>query len=104
MGELVFSQISTLRSIPRVVANRLLCGCAACLTILLLCGLSFSWARESFAASFSIDLDQPFAEVVAAVDDVAHSGTIKGTFEYRGDEQLSGAQFQENSRLFPAWS
>ena len=104
MGEVVFTQISRLRLMPGIVANRLLYGCAACLAILFLCGLPFSWARETFAASFSIDLDQPFAEVVAAVDDVAHSGTIKGSFQYRGDEQLSGAQFQENSRLFPAWS
>ena len=104
MGEVFFSRVLILRPVPRIIATGLLNRCAACLTMLLLCSLCFSRARETGAASFSIDLDQPFAEVLAAVDDVAHSGTIKGTFEYRGEEQLSGAQFQENSRTFPAWS
>ncbi len=36
--------------------------------------------------------------------EVAHSSSIKGTFEYRDEEQLNGAQFAEKSQLFPAWS
>lgn len=79
-------------------------ACAACLSILFLCGLCYPRARETAGASFSIDLDKPFADVLSAVSDVAHSGSIKGTFEYRGEEQLNGAQFEEKSQLFPAWS
>jgi len=74
---------------------------------LLICGLSvsgFARSRETGAASFSIDLDKPFTEVVAIVDQVARSGSIKGTFEYRGDDRLTGAQFSEKSQLFPAWT
>jgi hypothetical protein len=76
----------------------------ACLFICGLCVLGFARSRETGAASFSIDLDKPFAEVLTIVDEVARSGAIKGTFEYRGDEQLTGAQFSEKSTLFPAWT
>lgn len=74
------------------------------LWILFLCGLSFSRARETGSASFSIDLDTPFSDVVIVVSDVAHSGSIKGTFEYRDEEQLNGAQFAEKSQLFSPWT
>ncbi len=74
------------------------------LSILFLCALSFSRARETGSASFSIDLDTPFPDVVIVVSDVAHSGSIKGTFEYRDEEQLNGAQFAEKSQLFPPWT
>ena len=79
-------------------------ACAACLSIFFLCSLCYSRSRDTAGASFSIDLDKPFADVVSAVSDVAHSGSIKGTFEYRDEEQLNGAQFEEKSQLFPAWS
>lgn len=71
--------------------------------LLLLC-VPVSWgAHDTGAASFSIDLDKPFAEVEAVVSDVAHTASIKGTFEYRGEDELTGAQFVESSKLFPAW-
>lgn len=75
-----------------------------CLLVLAVSMGGFSRTRDTGAASFSIDLDKPFSDVLAIVDEVAHSGSIKGTFEYRGDEQLSGALFTEKSPLFPAWT
>ena len=60
--------------------------------------------HETGAASFSIDLDQPYADVATAVEDVARSSTIKGTFEYKSDGELPGAQLEDASRLFPAWT
>lgn len=77
------------------------CSCTAFLVLVLssVCG-----AHESGAASFAIEVDKPFEEVVAVVDEVAHSSVIKGTFEYRDEEQLTGAEFAQNQRLFPAWS
>jgi Bacterial SH3 domain len=79
-------------------------ACATFLSILFLCNLCYSRSRDTAGASFSIDLDKPFAEVLSAVSDVAHSGSIKGTFEYRDEEQLNGSQFEEKSQLFPVWS
>src|SRR5215475_2938415 len=76
----------------------------ACLLVLFLTVGGFCRTRDTGAASFSIDLDKPFSDVLAIVDEVAHSGSIKGTFEYRGDEQLSGALFTEKSSLFSAWT
>jgi hypothetical protein len=79
-------------------------ACWASLLILFLCAPCFSRSRDTGGASFSIDLDSPFDDVVTAVSDVAHSASIKGTFEYRDEEQLNGAQFAEKSSLFPAWT
>jgi hypothetical protein len=76
----------------------------ACLVAISMTGGGFCRTRNTGIASFSIDLDKPFSEVLAIVDEVAHSGSIKGTFEYRGDEQLGGALFTEKSSLFPPWS
>ncbi len=85
------------------VANLQRLGAALC--GFLLVWVPVSWgARDSGSASFSIDLDKPYADVLAIVSDVAHSGTIKGTFEYRGEDSLDKAEFQESSRLFPAWT
>jgi len=80
------------------------CACLTSLLMLFLCGLCFSRTRDTDGASFSIDLDSPFDEVVNAVSDVAHSPSIKGTFEYRDEEQLNGAQFADKSQVFPAWT
>ncbi len=80
------------------------CIWVPCLLVLFLSMGSFCRTRDTGAASFSIDLDKPFNEVLAIVDEVARSGSIKGTFEYRGDEQLGNAQFAEKSSLFPAWT
>jgi hypothetical protein len=71
---------------------------------LLLCGIGFARTREKAAPSFTIEVDQPFNRVASVVEDVARSSVIKGTFEYAGEEQLEGAQFEANSRLFPAWT
>lgn len=74
------------------------------LVVLLLTGFGRARTRETAAPSFTIDVDQPFSQVVPAVEDVARSSVILGTFEYAGDQQLEGAQFEENSHLFPGWS
>src|ERR1700756_1456736 len=102
MAEAVFEGVfARTRMLPAIGLRR---ACAICLSILFLCGLCYSRSRDTAGASFSIDLDKPFAEVLSAVSDVAHSGSIKGTFEYRDEEQLNGAQFEEKSQLFPVWS
>jgi Bacterial SH3 domain len=104
MGKAVFEGVLARRA--KLIANGigLRNSCAAVLSLLFLCGLGFTRTRETGAASFSIDLDKPFTEVVNAVGEVARSGSIKGTFEYKGDEQLNDAQFAEKSQLFPAWT
>jgi hypothetical protein len=91
MGQAVLEESFASRPKGRVNARSLGKLCAASLLLVFLGGFGFSRTRETGAASFSIDLDKPFNEVVATVDEVARSGSIKGTFEYRGDEQLTGA-------------
>jgi hypothetical protein len=72
--------------------------------LLVLAGSSYARTRETAAPSFTIDVDKPIGQVLTAVEDVARSSTIQGTFEYAGDQQLEGARFAENSLLFPTWS
>src|SRR5215471_16286219 len=94
-----------LSGMPRLFSNaksavvRALSLCTAVLP-LLLCGVST--ARQTGAASFTIEVDKPYDEVVAVVEEVAHSSVIKGTFEYRDEEQLTGAEFAEKVGFFPA--
>jgi Bacterial SH3 domain len=78
--------------------------CIAPALFLLLCGVGFGRTREKAAPSFTIEVDEPFSRVLAVVEDVARSSVIKGTFEYAGDDQLTGAQFETSSRLFPVWT
>ena len=75
-----------------------------CLFLVMLCLPVWARTREKAAPSFTIDVDKPYDQVVKIVEDVARGGIIRGTFEYTGDQQLEGAQFTENSRLFPSWS
>jgi hypothetical protein len=77
---------------------------SAALFLLVLSVPVYSRTREKAAPSFAIEVDEPFSRVVAVVEDVARSSVIKGTFEYAGDDQLTGAQFGTSSRLFPAWT
>jgi hypothetical protein len=102
MGNLVFAEMWAFRT---TVTARVR-GVGLCLAVLLISFAAAGYARahETGAASFSIDLDKPFAEVEAAVSEVAHTASIKGTFEYRGEEELTGAQFEEKSRVFPPWT
>ena len=72
--------------------------------ILFGCAVPVWGAPDAAAASFSIDLDKPYADVFAIVSDIAHNGIIKGSFEYKGEDSLDKAEFQESSRLFPAWT
>jgi Bacterial SH3 domain len=101
MFELWGALASRARVGTRITKIQRLC---TALSLFLLC-VPVSWAaRDTGAASFSIDLDKPYADVLAIVSDVAHAATIKGTFEYRGEDSLDKAEFQENSRVFPAWT
>jgi hypothetical protein len=60
-------------------------------------------SRGELASSFAIDLDQPYQTVVDAVRFVASNGVIAGTFEYRGDQSLPGAEIEESCKLFAPW-
>jgi hypothetical protein len=97
-----FTQASMLRLRGRFTRKKHLCIASA--LFLLLCGPVHSQTHEKAAPSFTIEVDEPFSRVVAVVEDVARSSVIKGTFEYAGDDQLRGAQFETSSRLFPAWT
>jgi hypothetical protein len=104
MGKAGSIQASTKRWQPKLEPSWRSSLSVVPLVFWLLSGLCYSRTRETAAPSFTIDVDQPFSQVVTVVEDNARSSVIKGTFEYAGDDQLTGAQFEESSRLFPTWS
>lgn len=76
----------------------------AVVVCVLLCGVGWARTREKAAPSFTIVVEEPYSRVVAVVEEVARGSMIRGTFEYAGDEQLEGAEFAAETRLFPTWT
>jgi hypothetical protein len=73
-------------------------------SVLLLPSTGHARQHEHFGEDFSIDLNQPYEQVVTVVQKVANNGTIEGTFEYKGTHGLDGARSAKSSRVFPPWS
>jgi hypothetical protein len=73
-------------------------------SLLLLPSAAYARKHEHFGVEFSVDLKQPYAQVVNVVQKVANNGTIQGTFEYKGTHDLDGARPVKSSRAFQAWS
>jgi hypothetical protein len=76
----------------------------ACVAVLVLGVCCSARSHDPVAASFAIDLDKPFDRVLEAVNEVANNGVISGTFEYKGDQSLTGAVLDQNCQLFKQWS
>ena len=60
--------------------------------------------HEHFGEGFSIDLNQPYEEVLKVVQEVTEDGIIRGTFEYRGSHELDGAKSAKTPRAFQNWN
>ena len=73
-------------------------------SVLLLPSTGYARKHEHFGEEFSIDLNQPYDQVVKVVQKVANNGIIQGTFEYKGTHDLDGARSVKNSHAFEAWS
>ncbi|HEV2731307.1 MAG TPA: hypothetical protein VGV15_14855, partial [Terriglobales bacterium] len=75
-------------------------------TGLLVLAVDRSHARkhEHFGAGFSIDLTQPYNEVVNVVEQISNDGIIRGTFQYKGTKELDGAEPAKTSNAFSAWT
>jgi SH3 domain-containing protein len=76
------------------------------ITVLLLTRADQSYARkhQHFGAGFSIDLTQPYDEVLSVVQQITSDGTIRGTYQYKGTKELDGAESANTSNAFPAWT
>ena len=98
---------------PNLIASRrgpkvakALGSAAVAAALFLLLAAPSGWARsrdDASAASFSIDIDGRYEDVLEAVKQVATDGVIDGTFEYKGDENLPGAELATNCSLFDPW-
>jgi len=60
--------------------------------------------RQHWGEGFSVDLDQPYDQVLNIVQQVTNDGIIRGTYQYRGTNQLDGAESARTSPAFPKWT
>src|SRR5256885_11830702 len=72
----------------------------------LLISLTASHARkrQHWGEGFSVDLDQPYDQVLRVVQQVTNDGIIRGTYQYKGTNQLDGAESVKTSPAFPKWT
>jgi len=88
-------------SSPLALALVLLMGCCPVFAVL---PRVLSRSHDEAVAPFSIDVDGPHQTVLEVVNEVARNGLITGTFEYKSDENLPGAEFLTKCDLFEPWS
>src|SRR2546428_6488827 len=76
------------------------------ITALLLLAAHQTHARkhEHYGEGFSVDLTQPYDEVLDVVQQVTNDGIIRGTYQYKGTNQLDGAESVKTSPAFPKWT
>ena len=60
--------------------------------------------RQHWGEGFSVDLDQPYDQVLRIVQQVTNDGVIRGTYQYKGTNQLDGAESVKTSPAFPKWT
>jgi hypothetical protein len=60
--------------------------------------------RQHWGVGFSVDLDHPFDQVLSIVQQVTNDGIIRGTYQYKGANQLDGAESAPTSSAFPKWT
>ena len=60
--------------------------------------------RQHWGEGFSVDLDQPYDQVLRIVQQVTNDGIIRGTYQYKGTNQLDGAESVKTSPAFPKWT
>jgi len=73
--------------------------------LLLLPNLSYARKHEQhYGEGFSVDLTQPYNEVLDVVQQVTNDGVIRGTYEYKGTKDLDGAESANSSKAFSPWT
>lgn len=78
------------------------------IVLLVLLGLSVIPAHggqhQHYGQGLSLEVNQPYDEVLNVVRGAVNDGVIRGTFEYKGSNQLDGAQPALTSSAFPRWT
>ena len=65
---------------------------------------AYARQHEHFGQGLSLDVNQPYDEVLGVVQAVVNDGVIRGTFEYKGSHELEGAEPALTSDAFPRWT
>jgi hypothetical protein len=65
---------------------------------------SYARSHKQWSQGFSIDLSQPYDEVIKIVQKVVDDGVIRGTSQYRGTKELDGAKRAQTSGGLPSWT
>src|SRR5205823_13784875 len=62
---------------------------------------SYARKHEHYGEGFSIDLPQPYDQLLATVREVVHDGIIRGTSQYKGTSGLESTQSAQRSDARP---
>ena len=73
-------------------------------SLLLLLTPSDARKRQHWGEGFSVDLNHPYDQVLSIVQQVTNDGIIRGTYQYKGTNQLDGAESVKTSPAFPKWT
>ena len=73
-------------------------------SVLLLLTPSDARKRQHWGEGFSVDLNHPYDQVLSIVQQVTNDGIIRGTYQYKGTNQLDGAESARTSSAFPKWT
>lgn len=60
--------------------------------------------RQHWGEGFSVDFNHPYDQVLSVVQQVTTDGIIRGTYQYKGTNQLDGAESARTSSAFPNWT
>jgi hypothetical protein len=70
--------------------------------VILLLG-SAAARKEHYGEGLTVQLDAPYDQAVKAVQEIAENGTIQGTWQYKGMNQLDGAEPAKSAIGFSEW-
>jgi hypothetical protein len=71
-------------------------------SILLLVGAAAA-RKEHYGEGLTVELDAPYDQAVKAVQEIAENGTIQGTWQYKGTNELDGAEPAKSAEGFSEW-
>jgi hypothetical protein len=80
-----------------------------CLVAVVTLSAGYSECRDKkeavqYGAGLIVNVPEPEADVVKAVQEVVQNGLIRGSKEYSKDQYISGAAEASDSHLFPHWT
>jgi len=86
----------------RCISLALVCLVAVCLAAAV--PLLGRGHHENWGEPFTVDLDKPYQQVLSVVRALTEDGIVRGTYDFRGTNELDGATSAKESTALPKWT